>query len=169
MKSGRRFSSVKKPSRRISPIFSTSSRSTTALRPPSLSWDNGEPQDPPTASDGENLSEERVRRLEHAQSRRFSPETSMTPQDQWLSQKERILAWFRLGFAITAVLVIQLNPSRVARFPLLSYISLGSFVIYSLALLHFALHKRTTSQKIQILATCLDLLWVSLIVFSTGG
>jgi signal transduction histidine kinase len=93
----------------------------------------------------------------------------MTPQDQWLTQKERILAWFRVGFAIVAVLVIQLNPSRVARFPLLSYVSLGSFVIYSLALLHFALHKRTTSEKIQILATCLDLIWVSLIVFSTGG
>ena len=93
----------------------------------------------------------------------------MTPQDQWISQKEKILAWFRVGFATVAVLVIQLNPSRVARFPLLSYVSLGSFVIYSLALLHLALHKRTASVKIQILATCLDLIWVSLIVFSTGG
>jgi signal transduction histidine kinase len=93
----------------------------------------------------------------------------MTPQDQWLSQKERILAWFRLGFATIAVLVIQLNPSRVARFPLLSYASLGSFVLYSIALLYIALHRRTALEKIGIAATCFDLIWVSLIVFSTGG
>lgn len=93
----------------------------------------------------------------------------MTPQDQWLSQKERILAWFRLGFAILAVLVIQLNPSRVASFPLLSYAALGSFMIYSLAVLHIALRKRTALEKIGIAATCFDLIWVSLIVFSTGG
>lgn len=93
----------------------------------------------------------------------------MTPQDQWLSQKERILAWFRLGFATVAVLVIQLNPSRVARFPLLSYAALGSFVVYSIALLYFTLHKRTASEKIEIAATFFDLIWVSLIVFSTGG
>jgi two-component system sensor histidine kinase DegS len=93
----------------------------------------------------------------------------MTPQDQWLSQKERILAWFRLGFATIAVLVIQLNPSRVARFPLLSYASLGSFVLYSIALLYIALHRRTALETIGIAATCFDLIWVSLIVFSTGG
>ena len=93
----------------------------------------------------------------------------MTPQDQWLSQKERILAWFRLGFATVAVLVIQLNPSRVARFPLLSYAALGSFVVYSIALLYFTLHKRTASENIEIAATFFDLIWVSLIVFSTGG
>jgi hypothetical protein len=93
----------------------------------------------------------------------------MTPQDQWLSQKERILAWFRLGFAIVAVLVIQLNPSRVARFPLLSHVSLGSFVLYSIALLYIALHRRTALEKIGIAANCFDLIWVSLIVFSTGG
>jgi signal transduction histidine kinase len=93
----------------------------------------------------------------------------MTPQDQWLSQKERILAWFRLGFATIAVLVIQLNPSRVARFPLLSYASLGLFVLYAIALLYTALHRRTALEKIGIAATCFDLIWVSLIVFSTGG
>jgi signal transduction histidine kinase len=93
----------------------------------------------------------------------------MTPQDQWLSQKERILAWFRLGFAIVAVLVIQLNPSRVARFPLLSYASLGSFIIYSIAVLYFTRRRRTVSEIFGIASTSLDLIWVSLIVFSTGG
>ena len=93
----------------------------------------------------------------------------MTPQDQWISQKESIVAWFRVGFAAVAVLVIQFNPSRVARFPMLSYASLGSFVVYSIAVLYFTLRKRTASQIIGIAATCLDLLWVSLIVFSTGG
>lgn len=93
----------------------------------------------------------------------------MTPQDQWLSQKEKILAWFRLGFAIVAVLVIQLNPSRVTRFPVLSHVSLGSFLIYSIALLYFTTRKRTGSERVGIVAACLDLIWVSLIVFSTGG
>ena len=27
----------------------------------------------------------------------------MTPQDQWILQKERVLAWLRVGFAIVAV------------------------------------------------------------------
>ena len=52
----------------------------------------------------------------------------MTPQDQWILQKERVLAWLRVGFAIVAVAVILFNPERVARFPLLSYVSLGSFL-----------------------------------------
>ena len=93
----------------------------------------------------------------------------MTPQDQWISQKERIVAWFRVGFAIVAVLVIQFNPSRVARFPLLSHISLGSFVIYSIALLFFVQRRRYASEILGITVACLDLIWVSLIVFSTGG
>lgn len=93
----------------------------------------------------------------------------MNPQDQWLLQKERVLAWLRVGFALVAVAVIQLNPSRVARFPLLSYISLGSFLIYSLAILYVAVRQRTESKKIGLIETCLDLAGVSLIVFSTGG
>jgi signal transduction histidine kinase len=95
--------------------------------------------------------------------------TAMTPQDQWLFQKEWILAWVRVGFALVAIAVIQLNPARVARFPLLSYISLGSFLIYSLAVLYFTARTRADSKKIGLAATCLDLIWVSLIVFSTGG
>ena len=93
----------------------------------------------------------------------------MTPQDQWIFQKERILAWLRAGFAVVAVAVIQFNPARVARFPLLSYISLGSFLIYSLVILYFTVRARADSKKIGLATTCLDLIWVSLIVFSTGG
>jgi predicted membrane channel-forming protein YqfA (hemolysin III family) len=80
---------------------------------------------------------------------------TMTPQDQWLFQKEWILAWFRVGFALIAITVIQLNPSRVARFPLLSYISLGSFLIYSLAVLSLTARTRTDSKKIGLAATVL--------------
>ena len=90
----------------------------------------------------------------------------MTPQDQWIFQKERILAWLRAGFAVVAVAVIQFNPARVARFLLLSYISLGSFLFYSLVILYFTVRARADSKKIGLATTCLDLIWVSLIVFS---
>src|SRR5207237_7649417 len=93
----------------------------------------------------------------------------MTPQDQWIFQKERILAWLRAGFAVVAVAVIQFNPARVARFPLLSYISLGSFLIYSLVILYFTVRARADSKKIGLATTFLDLICVSLIVFSTAG
>src|ERR1041384_3988946 len=56
----------------------------------------------------------------------------MNPQDQWLHQKEKILAWVRLGFSIAAIFVVTLNPERVARYPLLSEASLVTFVLYSL-------------------------------------
>jgi signal transduction histidine kinase len=94
---------------------------------------------------------------------------TMTPQDQWILQKERVLAWLRVGFAIVAVGVIVLNPARVARFPLLSYVSLGSFLIYSLAILYLATRERTYARAVGLITTCLDMLWVSFIVFSTGG
>jgi len=67
------------------------------------------------------------------------------------------------------VLVIQLNPSRAATFPLLSYASLGSFVLYSIGLWYITVHKHEVLEKIGIAAACFDLIWVSLIVFSTGG
>ena len=93
----------------------------------------------------------------------------MTPQDQWILQKERVLAWLRVGFAIVAVGVILCNPERVARFPLLSYVSLGSFLIYSLAILHLATRERTYPRAVGLITTCLDMVWISFIVFSTGG
>lgn len=93
----------------------------------------------------------------------------MTPQDQWLLQKERLLALMRVVFALVAIAVIQINPSRATRFPALSYLSLGSFLLYSLAVLYLARREKTDSRKIGLVTTCLDLIWVSLIVFSTGA
>jgi len=93
----------------------------------------------------------------------------MTPQDHWLLQKERVLAWFRVGFAFVAIVVIQYNPSRVTRFPLLSYVSLSAFLIFSLIVLYCTLRQQTTFRKIGLIATGFDLLGVSLIVYSTGG
>ena len=99
----------------------------------------------------------------------YKTEDKMTPQDQWILQKERVLAWLRVGFAIVAVGVILCNPERVARFPLLSYVSLGSFLIYSLAILHLATRERTYPRAVGLITTCLDMVWISFIVFSTGG
>ena len=93
----------------------------------------------------------------------------MTPHDQWLLQKERVLAWFRVGFAFVAIVVIEYNPGRVARFPLLSYVSLCSFLVYSVSLLYCTLRQQKALPKIGLIATAFDLLWVSLIVYSTGG
>jgi signal transduction histidine kinase len=94
---------------------------------------------------------------------------TMTPQNQWLLQKERVLAWFRVGFAFVAIIVIQFNPARVSRFPLLSYVCLGAFLIYSLIVLYCILRKQASFRRIGLIATGFDLLWVSLIVYSTGG
>ena len=40
----------------------------------------------------------------------------ITPEDGWLLQRVTAVAWLRVAFAVVAVLVIQLNPERVARF-----------------------------------------------------
>ncbi len=93
----------------------------------------------------------------------------MTLRDQWIVQKEKALAWLRLGFALVAIIVIQLNPSRMTRFPVLSAVSLGVFVVYSLAVVYLLRRKEVYSEQFAIATTSLDLLWVSLIVFSTGG
>ncbi len=93
----------------------------------------------------------------------------MTPEDQWLLQKEKVLAWLRLGFSVAAILVIQLNPERVARFPFLSHVSLVSFLLYSVLILYLTRTEKADFRKIGLITTCLDLFWVSLIVFSTGG
>jgi signal transduction histidine kinase len=92
----------------------------------------------------------------------------MNPQDQWLLHKEKTLAWLRLGFSAAAVLVVQLNPERIAQFPLLSRASLVSFSLYSLLLLCLLRIPAINVAKLALITTGLDLLWVSLIVFSTG-
>jgi signal transduction histidine kinase len=94
---------------------------------------------------------------------------TITPEERWLLQREKLLAWLRLGFAVVGILVIQLNPSRTARFPILSEVSFGSFFVYSLIVLELARRRKLTSKKIGILTACLDSIWIFLIVFSTGG
>ena len=93
-----------------------------------------------------------------------------TPLDQdWIVQRERAVAWLRLAFAILAIAVIQLNPPRVARFPALSVFSLGSFLLYSLVALYFAWKNRLGSACVGTVTTALDVVWIALIVYSTGG
>jgi signal transduction histidine kinase len=93
----------------------------------------------------------------------------ITPEQGWLLRRERAVAWLRVGFAAVAVLVIQLNPERVARFPALSLFSLSSFLLYSLIILYFTQRKPNASSRIGILTTSLDVVWIAVIVFSTGG
>src|SRR5438094_2799146 len=93
----------------------------------------------------------------------------ITPELGWLLQRERAVAWLRVAFAALAVVVIQLNPERVARFPALSSFSLISFFFYSLAMLHLARRNKRISPPIGILTNSLDVVWIAVIVFSTGG
>ena len=92
----------------------------------------------------------------------------MTPQDQWLLQKERVLAWLRAGFALVALLVIQLNPVD-DRFPLLSDLSTAFFLLYSLIILYVTRQQKPNTKKIGLATTSIDLACISLIVLSTGG
>lgn len=96
-------------------------------------------------------------------------EEKITPEAGWLLRRERAVAWLRVAFAAVAVVVIQLNPERVARFPALSFISLSSFFIYSVAILYLARNNKLTSAPLGILTTGLDVVWIAVIVFSTGG
>jgi signal transduction histidine kinase len=98
-----------------------------------------------------------------------SPRDTITPEEGWLLQREKLLAWLRVAFAIVAVVVIQLNPSRTARFPTLSVFSLWSFLAYSLFILELVRRQKVASKKIGIITTCFDSIWIFLIVFSTGG
>jgi len=92
-----------------------------------------------------------------------------TLEDDWLLHRERAVAWLRVGFAALAVIVIQLNPERVARFPLLSFFSLSSFLLYSLAVLYLAQKNKLTAPPIDVLTNSVDVVWIAVIVFSTGG
>ena len=93
----------------------------------------------------------------------------ITPEDSWLIRRERAVAWLRVAFAAVAVVVIQFNPDRIARFPELSLVSLGTFLVYSIALLYIAWRYKAASPKIGIVTTSLDVVWVAAVVFSTGG
>jgi hypothetical protein len=93
----------------------------------------------------------------------------ITPEEGWLLRRERAVALLRVAFAAVAVVVIQLNPSRAARFPTLSSLSLVSFLIYSLVILSLAWRKQLTSTAVGIATTCFDVFWIAAIVFATGG
>ncbi|MGH7798690.1 MAG: sensor histidine kinase [Candidatus Binatia bacterium] len=93
----------------------------------------------------------------------------ITPEEDWLLRRERAVAWLRVAFAAVAVVIIQLNPERVALFPELSFISLSSFFVYSLVVLYLAWHNKLTSSPLGILTNSLDVVWIAVIVFSTGG
>ena len=93
---------------------------------------------------------------------RDTPRKQMiTLEDQWLLQKEIVLAWLRAGFALVALAVIQFNPSRTARFPVLAHVFLIAFLLYSLTILYLARRERTDPKQIGLVTTCLDLIWVS--------
>lgn len=99
----------------------------------------------------------------------MAAETDMTLETGWLLQRERAVAWLRVGFALLAVLVIYLNPERVAAFPMLSSFSLKSFLVYSVVILYLAQRKPNLSSRTGFLTTALDVVWIAVIVFSTGG
>jgi signal transduction histidine kinase len=94
----------------------------------------------------------------------------ITPEIGWLLQRERLVAWLRVAFAFVAILVVEfINPSRTARFPLLSVFSICLFLIYGLVLLHLARKSKLLSTSTALLTTALDVIGIALIVFSTGG
>lgn len=90
-------------------------------------------------------------------------------EHEWLRERELAAAWLRLAFAVIAVLVIQLNPSRVARYPALSTIVLISFLIYSAAAVWLVRKNKFLFGSLGAITTALDTIWVALIVISTGG
>lgn len=93
----------------------------------------------------------------------------ITPEASWLLQRERGLAWLRLAFALVAIIVIQFNPSRLTRFPILSASSLGAFAVYSACIVYLLRRNLAYVERVAFSTTALDLIWISLIVFSTGG
>lgn len=97
------------------------------------------------------------------------PIERLTPEDSWLLQREKAVAWLRCVFAFVAVVVIQFNPDRIARFPTLSMYTLGSFLLYSLVILELTRRRKLGSAAVGFVTTSLDVVWIALIVFSTGG
>jgi signal transduction histidine kinase len=93
----------------------------------------------------------------------------VTPELAWILQRERLVAWLRVAFAALAILVVQLNPSRIARFPTLSLISLWLFFAYSLIVFYQSQRQKPTSQTGGVATTVFDITGIALIVFSTGG
>ncbi len=94
----------------------------------------------------------------------------ITPEVGWLLQRERLVAWLRVAFAVLAILVIEfINPSRIALFPTLSLFSVGAFFLYSFAVLYLTREGTLMSRNMGLATTILDVAGIALIVFSTGG
>jgi signal transduction histidine kinase len=87
----------------------------------------------------------------------------------WILRRETAVAWLRLAFAVIAIAVIQLNPSRMTRFPILSEFSLCAFMLYSIGTLYLARKNRLGPGNAGIISTAFDMVWVALIVYATGG
>ena len=90
-------------------------------------------------------------------------------EESWFLERERAVAWLRVAFALLAIAVIQLNPERVARFPLMSGLVLVAFSIYSAIALVLVVRRNSVFSSFGSVAAALDVVWVALIVFSTGG
>ena len=88
-------------------------------------------------------------------------------EEDWILQRETAVAWLRVAFAVVAVLVIQLNPARVARFPSLSIVMFDRFS-YTASLSSISSKTRGTT-RVGAITTTLDVVWIAVIVFSTGG
>ena len=96
--------------------------------------------------------------------------TEQTPLEAgWILEREQRLAWLRLAFAVLAIFVIQLNPSRVSVFPVLSTVSLAGFLLYSIGILYLLRKKWVDSARLIAVTTPFDVAWIALILFSTGG
>ena len=97
----------------------------------------------------------------------FSEKTAL--EQDWILRREKAVTWLRLGFAAVAIAVIQLNPARVARFPSLSIFALWSFFLYSVVALYFSAKNWRRASRIGAITTSLDVVWIAMIVYSTGG
>ena len=90
-------------------------------------------------------------------------------EHEWFRERERAASWLRLAFAVIAIFVIQLNPSRVARYPALSTVTLISFLIYSAGAVWLVWKNKFPFTSLGPISTALDTIWIALIVISTGG
>lgn len=90
-------------------------------------------------------------------------------EHEWFRERERAAAWLRLAFAVLAIVVIQLNPSRVARYPALSTAVLIAFLVYSAGAVLLVWKSKFSLASLGTITTALDIIWIALIVISTGG
>ena len=90
-------------------------------------------------------------------------------EHEWFRERERAVTSLRLAFAVLAIIVIQLNPSRVAHYPALSKVILISFLLYSAAAVWMVWKNKFPLTSFGAITTALDTIWIALIVISTGG